>query len=482
MNTIPLAHDLWHGIAGHFDSITQVLCEFVDNSVSNFEGKSVPTKTIQLDFEQIKGGVKIKIEDTGTGLENLEPVMRLGDRTVRETPLNEHGFGLKHALASANPENNKWKIFTRTASEFEKGICRLVQAPYAYDLAEKELKADKWPGSFNGAGTIVEFVCSEAMFNTIRKGAKGNPGFERCLEYLREELGYIYAGVIEKGKATITIAAKAIKYSKAVEAVKPQWAGYYDPKGGSTQLDLGGGKLVVEYNFGEMKDSSYVKHYKRNMATSGVEIRINGRILANRLFQEIWEIEPHPSYNHFLVTLNLVSDDRDALPRTRTSKNGIRSGDEKLEKLFEWVRKTHPTPEKRSAGAVSEGELVKELKELKEKHIRNKEKHIETEFCVFTKVGSSVDADLYVFDGHEVVLYEAKKDRADVQNLYQLLMYWDGAVADGIKPDEGILIASDFSPGVKLMIDLLNSRKDENGKNYNFSCKKWVDEGISYPQ
>ena len=483
MNTTPSAQDLWHGIAGHFDSITQVLCEFIDNSVSNFEGNNVPTKTILLDFEQQKSGdSKIQIEDTGTGLENLEPVMRLGDRTVRETPLNEHGFGLKHALASANPDNDKWKIFTRTEDEFKKGKCRVVEAPYKYDLESKELPSDKWPGGFHGTGTIIQFVCSEMMFNTIRKGVKGKAGFERCLDYLREELGYVYAGVIEKGKATITVASKAIKYSKAVEAVKPQWAGYYDPKSGSVELDLGGGKLIVEYIFGEMKESTYVKHYKRNMATSGVEIRINGRVLASRLFQEIWDIEPHPSYNHFLVTINLVSDKRDALPRTRTSKNGIRSGDEKLEALFAWIRKTHTTPEKRLAGAVSEDELVKELAKQKEKHIRSKQKSIQTEFSVFTKVGSPVDADLYVFDGHEVVLYEAKKDRADVQNLYQLLMYWDGAVSDGIKPDEGILIASDFSTGVKPVMDQLNSRKDENGNNYNFSCKRWSDEGVDYPE
>ena len=152
-----------------------------------------------------------------------------------------------------------------------------------------------------------------------------------------------------------------------------------------------------------------------------------------------------------------------------------------MEALFEWIRKTHPTPEKRLAGAVSEGELVKELAKLKKQHIRSKEKKIASEFSVFTKVGSPVDADLYVFDGNEVVLYEAKKDRADVQNLYQLLMYWDGAVSDGIKPDEGILIASDFSPGLKPVLDALNSRKDENGNLYNFSCKKWSDEGVAYP-
>jgi len=71
---------------------------------------------------------------------------------------------------------------------------------------------------------------------------------------------------------------------------------------------------------------------------------------------------------------------------------------------------------------------------------------------------------------------------ADVQNLYQLLMYWDGAVSDGRKPDEGILIATSFSPGVDPVIKFLNSREDANGNTYKFVCKTWKDEGVPYPR
>jgi len=82
MNTIPLAQELWEGIARHFDSITQVLCEFIDNSVSNFEGNNVTAKTIHLHFEQQKNGdITIQIEDTGTGIEDLEPVTQPLART-----------------------------------------------------------------------------------------------------------------------------------------------------------------------------------------------------------------------------------------------------------------------------------------------------------------------------------------------------------------------------------------------------------------
>lgn len=481
IDTTPGASDLWEGIAGHFDSFTQVICEFVDNSISNFEAHNLSTRSVRISIEPCKGGkLSVEVEDTGAGVADLEPVMRLGDRSVRETPLNEHGFGLKHALASANPDNDEWIIFSRTQAQFEANLFTKLSAPYEYKMQPVSVHG-KWPGKFNGPGTMVSFTCSEILFNTVQKGIKGKAGFGKCLDYLCEELGHVYAGVIEAGKTTISVTGPG-GYSKAVSAVKPQWVDYYHPGSGDTKFDLGGGNVLIRYEFGEMAASNYAKHYKRNMETSGVEIRINGRLLMGHLFSEIWQIEEHPSYNHFLAIIDLVSSNRDALPKTRTSKNGIRSGDEKLEKLFEWIKNTHPKPEKNLAGAIKERELVEELAKQKEKHIRSTTKHIEVEFEVFTSVGSAVPVDLYVFDGKDVILYEAKKDNADVQDLYQLAMYWDGAVADGKTPAEGVLLAATFSAGVDAVMDWLNQREDAKGNKYSLVKKTWHAEGITYPK
>ena len=89
---------------------------------------------------------------------------------------------------------------------------------------------------------------------------------------------------------------------------------------------------------------------------------------------------------------------------------------------------------------------------------------------------------VYVYDGNDVVIYEAKKGNADIQSLYQLLMYWDGAVSDGINPSEGILIATKFSPGIDEVMKLMNNMTDQNGNNYNFIKKTWKDEGVDFPK
>jgi hypothetical protein len=483
INATPLAADLWAGIAGHFDSVTQVICEFVDNSLSNFQAGQALQRSVLIDVDPLPSGeIKIKIEDTGSGIANLTPTMKLGDKTVRETPLNEHGFGLKHALASANPTNDSWQIWTRTKDEVKVGVFRHLPAAYDFHMSSTLLEIGRtpWPGSFNGSGTIVEFTCSPTFFNTIQRGIRGQAGFVRCLEYLTEELGFIYSGVISQGN-TISVRSETHSFNKTVAAVLPDWAGYYEPTSGAVKLDLGGGELTVEYKFGEMNESQYAKYYKRNQSTSGVEIRINGRLMMYNLFKDIWGLENHPTFNHFLVTINLVSADRDALPKTRTSKNGIRSGDPKLEKLFDWIKKTHPSPHKDLANAQSEKELVKQLCELKKIHTRSPEKHIEMEFKVFKSLDSPVSVDLYVFDGSSVVLYEAKKDTADIQAVYQLLMYWDGAIEDSITPTEGILIASSFSPGVEGMLRFFNGTTDRRGNRYNFSTRTWQSESVRYP-
>jgi hypothetical protein len=485
MNTIPRIEDLWPELGGHFDTFTQILCEFIDNSISNFDASKSRNKSISIAIKEIsEDKVKVKIEDTGAGIRNLEAALRLGDKTAIETPLNEHGFGFKHALAAANPDNDDWKLYTRTQNDFKNNQYKVVSAPYRFDMEEeiKNVGNDPWPGDFNGTGTLFEFSCSRLLFDTLRRGIPGRPGFEKCLDYLKEELGYIYAGVIDEGRVTINI--NSDNYNENVSSVTPDWQGFYDPKPGHVDLNIGGGRLVrVEYKFGEIRESSHVRYYRKNVSTNGAEIRINGRAILSNLFKEIWKKENHPQYNHFLVVLNLKSADRDALPKTRTSKNGIRSGDEKLEKLFDWVISTHPDPPKQLSDAIAEIELVRELKSLKEKHIRNPAKRVDMNFKVFTIIDPDypVKVDLYVFDGSDTVLYEAKKDNADVKDLYQLLMYWDGAVSDGIHPNEGILIASQFSPGVDKILGLLNQMKDQNGNNYKFSKRTWKDEGISYP-
>lgn len=484
LNSTPAASELWQGIGGHFDNLSQVLCEFVDNSVSNIVTNNPVNRSVIIKFApQNDQTYIVSVEDAGTGMINFEPIMKLGDKSNIQSPLNEHGFGLKHALATANPGNDNWRICTRTQNDLNNSQYREINA--AYEFEYEELIRDSstsWPGILSGTGTYIEFGISEELFYTLRDGLSGNAGFKKCLEYLAQDLGYIYSGMLNPSALSILIYTNDQSPEIIVQGVNPDWVDFYQtPAPGEVSLDLGNGNVEIEYKFGEIREGSSIKYYRRSMSSSGIEIRVNGRLLMGNLFKLIWGLENHPSYNHFLGQINIKSEHIERLPKTRTSKNGIRKEDSKLVELLKWIRRIYPEPEKRLTNSISEREFIRQLKDLKVQHVRSSSKSIRTDFTVYRNINSPVLVDLYLYDGNEVVLYEAKKTTADVQDFYQLLMYWDGLVSDSGSPNEGILLAPNFSPGVSNIVEAFNDKEDASGNKYNFSTKTWQEEGINYP-
>lgn len=497
---VPDVNELWAGIGGHFDSLGQIINEFIDNSVSNFTGNdTILTKNIVITLCELQrnGSVKVIIEDSGTGIRDLNVAFTLGGKGAEDSPLNEHGFGLKHALASANPANDSWKIYTRTAEDVNNNCFKKITAPYKLsDFEATVFQNAEWPGLFNGTGTLIEFICSPEMYRTIARGFRGGiTSFERIADILCEDIGFVYSGVIKENKASITmkvISAGGESLSRSVGALEPDWEGFIPPGAGSEKFDLGSGELTIEYKFGKIRpktnrinfdNSTASKYYMKNMSSSGVEIRINGRVLSYNLFQQIWGIEKHNSYNHLLIMINLKSSNRDVLPKTRTSKNGLREGDLHIENLYAWIRGKLPVPEKDISLAGHETDLFDTLRDNMLKYNPDTNKVITTEQNVFTSTGDTRDRvriDLYQNTMGKITIYEGKKDQTHSKDVYQLRMYWDGLVYDGIKPDCGVLVASTHPKTVSELIAIVNTMKDTNGNNYNFELKTWRDLGLSY--
>lgn len=497
INNKPKASELWAGIGGHFDSLGQIINEFLDNSISNFAGNNTMTRNIIISLHETtkNGPVKIMIEDSGTGIKDLNIAFTLGAKSAAESPLNEHGFGLKHALASANPENNSWEILTRTEEDINSNQFKKIKAPYKIDDFKGVLcKGEQWPGNLNSSGTLVKFTCTREMFKTLTRGIRGGMTlFTQIADVLCEDVGFVYAGVIEENKASITldiIDADGKHIKRAVGAVKPDWEDFIKPGTGSEKVDLGNGDVVIDYAFGKMNikaqrnefdNTTARKYYKKNMSSSGVEIRINGRILCHNLFKEIWGIEKHNSFNYLLVCINLKSSDRKTLPKTKTSKNGLREGDLRLDKLYSWIKSNLSTPVKDLTLSDHETDLFQELCDLKNKHNPDPNKVIEVEKYVFTSTGNPKDkvrVDLYEKSMGQVKIYEGKKETTTSKDVYQLRMYWDGLVYDGVKPDVGLLVATDHPESVKNMISIVNTMKDSNENNYNLELKTWEELGI----
>ena len=504
INNKPTVNELWAGIGGHFDSLGQIINEFIDNSISNFSANdSLITKTIHVEIVEkaTNGDVDITIEDSGTGIKHLDEAFTLGSLSAGESPLNEHGFGLKHALASANPANDSWFICTRTEEDKAIGQYKKIKAPYDIENFTCEIIDDnQWPGSMNYTGTVVHFTVDRSMFKTIARGIKGGvSNFSTIVDILFEDLGFIYSNIIKEAAAQIAVKAvdsnNNTVVNRPVGAVEPNWDEYLTPGQGSETVTFSSGiPTIINYSFGKMNEkpprvafdnSTTRKYYKKSMSSSGVEIRVNGRLIKYNLFKEIWDIEKHNSYNYLLVTLNLKSQDRRALPQTRTSKNGFREGDVILDELYEWIRKYLKEPKRDLTLSDHEVDLFSQLKETMHSSLTNAgiSHVVETEQYVFKKSSEKknwVRLDMYLVSNGKTTIYEGKKDYTTSKDVYQLRMYWDGLVYDGISPNEGILVAKDHPDSVKEMIQIVNSMQDANGNNYNLKAKTWDDLGVHF--
>jgi hypothetical protein len=191
-------------------------------------------------------------------------------------------------------------------------------------------------------------------------------------------------------------------------------------------------------------------------------------------------MEAHNHYNHLLVRVDIISNVRTSLPTTTTSKNGIRQGDPKFNELTKWVRTKMVDPPRKIENSQDEADLVNELEKYKKIH-SPANSVIKREMSVFKTIKDKIPMDLYVQVGSDIVIYEAKKDKTGVQDVYQLEMYWDGLLLDGVQPSKGVLISSTHPDSVRELIAISNQKLDVNGKKYNFELKTWKEEGIQYP-
>ena len=327
----PSADELWAGIGGNFDSLSQIMCEFIDNSISNFMGNNCNQRNIRIIIKNVSNKkVKIFMEDSGTGIKLLDEAFTLGSKKCGESTLNEHGFGMKHALASANPDNDTWSICTRTDEDIKKNKFKKISAPYKIkDFKGEYLDMSNWPkeSAYGQSGTVISFDCNWDMFNSLSRGIKGGvSNFETLCDIFYEDLGFIYADILHKNKTTIQLVVdngNSDQKSYIVSPVLPKWEDDIKPGEGFVDYDLGNGKVRINYHFGKIYDCGQKddghgnisnrtnfdnditrKYYRRNMASSGVELRFNGRLMCYNLFKEIWGIEKHNAYNDLLITRN----------------------------------------------------------------------------------------------------------------------------------------------------------------------------------
>ena len=211
LDNTPDAENLWKSISGSFSNPSQAISEFVDDSISNFRRHKDDTslvRTVRLTLISCGDTIDITVEDGGTGIRNLANAMTLAGQADRETTLNEHGFGLKHALAYVDAKGSSWEISTRTKEDLKRNRCQVVKSPYAIGKGKLNsvYRTAWWPSHLGPTGTIIHFTCSMDVFRTLcPEGSEKPKTFQQLVNILEEDLRYTYANILQNGEATIEL-------------------------------------------------------------------------------------------------------------------------------------------------------------------------------------------------------------------------------------------------------------------------------------
>ena len=238
IDNAPNGKEFFAGISGNFKNFGQTLCELIDNPISNFHAHGIRGR-VEIVLEEQGDYVDVSVRDNGTGIENMDAALTIAARSCAESTLNEHGMGLKHALASINAgEDQHWSIQTRTAEDVANDRYQRAEGPYDIHMPVSMI-----PGSgevAGGTGTVVRVRCPMHKFLTLKPASKKEePTFGQMAAYLRETLRYTYANLL-RDKA-FTICFTAVDKSGASDggelagALEPNWR-----DGQMTELPPGG--------------------------------------------------------------------------------------------------------------------------------------------------------------------------------------------------------------------------------------------------
>ena len=317
LDNTPSGFALFQAIGGHYTSPAQAIEELVDNAISSIRANGGSGKVILCLTD---GGdyVDISVCDSGTGISDLGAALTISGCGGAQTPLNEHGCGLKNALSYLSEEAELWLLESRTKEDAAADRYRCVSAPYA--AIDQRMRAKVHQGS--GAilfetGTTVRVRCSKEKLEGLKPATKrAKADFRQLCGYLKEELAYTYAAILAEGRITIGIICReqnAHESCHRLEALEPLWE--TDPiELPETPADFGGGKLTVRCRYGTIEaDKENATYYKGNMASSGLEIRINGRCIERGLYSKVFGKALHPSCNRFLAQIDLLVSKTDGM-------------------------------------------------------------------------------------------------------------------------------------------------------------------------
>lgn len=297
----------------------QCIGELVDNAIAaKIEDKKFRIDIIFIKNEGENDIVDVYIADNckGMSLELFKKGLQLGESATIENRLNEHGFGMKNALATMSGENGPWNIWTKTLDE---DTVYSAKGPFTTEMYIRDdvpfPEEDFLPTDIS---TLVKVKVKLTFIQTVQGRGAPSKELSNLREWLIEHLGVLYRGYLEQdpktfehnGVLVVSIGNDSLQVPPIPVPLGNMNTDYID-------VELGGNVYRLEYKHGtldEVKRNSLVRgekakfYYQKNIPTQGVDIRLGKRVIATRQFETIWktddkELSRHNNYNDFLGEL-----------------------------------------------------------------------------------------------------------------------------------------------------------------------------------
>lgn len=478
LDNTPDGAALFRALGGHYSSPAQAICELIDDGLSSIIANGDKVGEVFLRVAEFDDFVYLTVTDSGTGIADLGAALTISNHSAAQTPYNEHGCGLKSALSHLCGDCEIWSIETRTKEDAAANRYRCVAAPYA--AVTGHMTETSYTGSGDipyEIGTVIRLRCPMARFEQIKPANKrAKADFRQLVGYLAEELRYTYAPLIADEQLILSIlCCDQSGHEELIELtpLEPEWDG--DPiELPESEVDLGGGPVSIRCRYGLISKSKNAMYYKGNMASSGFEIRLNGRCVAHGLLSEVFGKATHPSGNRFLAQVDLASTNGAALPPTETTKNALVEADPCTQALYDFLRANVEPP--KQIRNTPEKLLVDRLAE--KKRVEAGVLRVSREVPTYRQVDSKQRIDLLVGHADGAEIFEAKCQESTPLDLCQLMLYSDGCAVDGVPVRESILIAKRHPAGMQALVRDFNRKTDPTGKPYHFSLRTWAEEGI----
>lgn len=201
--TLTATEGIFKGLAKQNMLFHQCLGELVDNAISAKRDEAkfhIDVILVPDSHDTTRVDIYVADNCKGMSLATLGKALQLGEPPTTESRLNEHGFGLKNALATLSGGNGWWKIWTKPIHE---NTVYTVEGPFRQEMVVRDGEAfptdDFLPADFS---TLIRVPAKISFVQTIQGRGAPAKDLVALRNWLIEHLGVAYRGYLLQDKTT----------------------------------------------------------------------------------------------------------------------------------------------------------------------------------------------------------------------------------------------------------------------------------------